>query len=194
MVNEERLRRIEELRQELKDLQEQEDPGSIGEQEVKPKVEAPNITSPQAWRGRQGAELKLPSGNVCLVRNPGMKAFLKSGVIPDPLVGLVRQAISGDTEFDPKQFLQTDEDLEMLFDTLNNVLVEVVMQPKVLPPPEDSEGKIIPLDARDQSKLYADEVDMDDKVFIFQFAVGGTKDLEKFRQEQTAMLDRVQPS
>lgn len=31
--------------------------------------------------------------------------------------------------------------------------------------------------------IYSDEVDLEDKLFIFQYAVGGTRDLERFRGE-----------
>lgn len=36
---------------------------------------------------------------------------------------------------------------------------------------------------RDEDTLYADQVVLDDKMFIFQFAVGGTADVEQFREE-----------
>ena len=40
-------------------------------------------------------------------------------------------------------------------------------------------------DERDPDQLYADEVDMEDKNFVFQFAVGGTADVKRFRGEQS---------
>lgn len=156
-------------------------------------------TSAKNWKGRQGIELPLPSGNVALVRNPGMQHFLRTGVIPDPLTGMIRRMISGkEQEIDVGDFMQDDDTLEMALDLFDRVLCEVVVQPHVEMPPtkkvEDDEGNMIEVpdeDAREEEVLYADEVDFTDKTFIFQFAVGGTKDLEEFLQRQKQMLDSV---
>jgi len=39
--------------------------------------------------------------------------------------------------------------------------------------------------------IYSDEVDLDDKMFIFQYAVGGTRDLERFRSEHAAGMGDI---
>jgi hypothetical protein len=44
-------------------------------------------------------------------------------------------------------------------------------------------------DDRDPMFLYASEVDFNDKVFIFQYAVGGSADLERFRSEFSELVD-----
>lgn len=46
-------------------------------------------------------------------------------------------------------------------------------------------------DARDDGVLYADEVDLDDKMFLFQWAVGGTSDVESFREGLKANVAAV---
>lgn len=46
-------------------------------------------------------------------------------------------------------------------------------------------------DARDPDVLYADEVDLEDKVFVFQWAVGGVADVESFREGYQATLESV---
>jgi hypothetical protein len=49
-------------------------------------------------------------------------------------------------------------------------------------------------DDRDADTMYADEVDFNDKVFIFNFAVGGTRDLERFRSEHGEFVAGVESS
>lgn len=39
--------------------------------------------------------------------------------------------------------------------------------------------------------LYADRVDMEDKLFIMQFTLGGTRDLERFRQQQRSGMASI---
>jgi hypothetical protein len=53
------------------------------------------------------------------------------------------------------------------------------------------EGDRIEEDERDPLFMYASEVAFDDKVFIFQYAVGGSADLERFRSEYSELVDGV---
>ena len=144
------------------------------------------VTSAKEWKASRTVELDLPSGNVALVRNPGMQHFLKTGVIPDPMIAMVQKLIAGEEkEFNPSDFISDENSLMEVFSLFDRVLVEVVVEPKVLMPPENE-------DDRDEECLYADEVDFEDKSFIFQFAVGGTKDLEEYLQQQKEAVDTLQ--
>ncbi len=67
------------------------------------------------------------------------------------------------------------------------VLLHVVIEPHVLPVPP-------PEEARDPDGLYVDDVDLEDKVFLFNWAVGGTADVEAFRKEQADNLAVVHSS
>lgn len=59
--------------------------------------------------------------------------------------------------------------------------------------PEEIDGEPNPLyRSEEDCPIYTDEVDQDDKTFIFQWAVGGTADLETFRREQAATLASAQ--
>lgn len=151
-------------------------------------------TSARDWRGRGGTELELPSGNTALVRNPGIQHFMKIGIIPNSLRGIVSQAIqSGKTDLHTEDLLKDESDLDQLLEMFDKVLIHTVIEPKVKPVPTDEEGQIVPLEDRDQDFIYPDEVDFNDKAFIFQFAVGGTRDLESFRQQQVASMAAVRP-
>lgn len=44
---------------------------------------------------------------------------------------------------------------------------------------------------RDPNVLYVDQVSMEDKVFVFQWALGGTSNLEQFRKEHRANVESV---
>ncbi len=44
---------------------------------------------------------------------------------------------------------------------------------------------------RDSDTLYADEVSLEDRVFVMNYAVGGTRDLERFRKQYGESVARV---
>jgi len=120
--------------------------------------------------------------------------------------GMKPQAIKGITE-DPAQ-------IGAAMETFDRVMTYVVIEPTVsMPPACDVPARSMDNDVpdsvcglyvnaevhkdpmksgshqyheaeRDPDILYADQVDMDDKLFIFQWALGGTRDLERFREQQ----------
>lgn len=158
------------------------------------------VSSAQQWKkSAEGFELEVPSGNVALVRRPGMQLFLDSGIIPNSLMKIVKEKMGEEepTEFNMEDFDQ-DQLLDM-FSVYDNVTVFCVVQPEVHPVPkmmqENGDGDLeeitVPLSMREQGKLYVDEVDIDDKMFIFQWAVGGTRDLESFRQQKDESIQRL---
>lgn len=146
------------------------------------------VTTVTAWKAAaKGTEVEVPSGNVALLRRVDPRIFMKTGRIPNSLLKIVNQAISGKEPDLDKLAEEVGEDPTMLIDMMtmmDDICVEAVVQPKVSPVPPGGEE-------RDDSVLYVDEVDMDDKMFIFNWAVGGSSDLERFRQEQGTMLGRV---
>jgi hypothetical protein len=80
------------------------------------------------------------------------------------------------------------ERLQGIIDLTDAVCVEVLVDPQVHPVPmHNYGGEILPMPIgdprRDQTILYVDEVDFNDKMFIFNFAVGGPADLETFRTQ-----------
>lgn len=149
-------------------------------------------SSAKAWKqGNSGKPLEVPSGNTALVRAPGMQVFMANGMIPNSLMAIVKEAI--ETGKPPKMdSLEINEETLAEFAKLiDDVTVYCVVEPPVHPIPETTlnpeTGQEV-VGERDDDLLYVDEVDMEDKVFIFQFAVGGTRDLAKFRKEQNASL------
>lgn len=146
-------------------------------------VQAP--TSVEQWKKEaQGIPLPLPSGKTCLVRNVGMQVFLQRGLIPNSLMPLVKEGMKSGKGPELNTDDITDEMLADMIALFDAATVYCVVQPDVQPAPA-IEGE------RLEDVLYVDEVDFEDKQFIFQFVVGGTRDLERFREEQGAVVEHL---
>lgn len=155
-----------------------------------------NISTPTNWRKGRGTELTLPSENVALLRRPDLREFLAGGKIPDSLAPIVKSAMSGKTteqiRKEEEQRAQEDPDaMAGYLEFVDYVVLRATLQPPLRGVPTDDEGQEIPLDERDQEYLYVDEVDFEDKVAIFEWAVGGHVDLEPFREEEVESVADV---
>jgi hypothetical protein len=145
------------------------------------------------------------------------EAFLESGMIPDALSGIISQAINSKKGLPPSKLNEIAEDPKKLaaaMELFDRALVFVVQEPPVEMSPicavdgcseTYTGGNGVHVDKkhakyhryvdpeRDPEVLYADQVDMEDKQFIFQWAIGGTADAEKFRDKLAADMAAVQP-
>jgi len=145
-------------------------------------------------------ELPLPSGAVCLAIRPGAQGLIKLGLLDslDQLTGMVQreqidskdpkkqmQAAVNSIAADPKQLI---EGLEMV----DKAIAHIVKEPRIHLDEYEEDG--VTAKPRDSEKVYADEVDLEDKMFIFQWAVGGTADLATFRQESTELMGNIPAS
>lgn len=152
------------------------------------------VSSAQGWKGKsKGTELELPSDNVCVVEPVGMQVFLSRGMIPNSLMPLIQEAINKGKPPKMDQLIVDKNTLDQMMKLMDDVVCYVVLEPRVNPIPMDVEGNILPQADRDRELLYVDEVDFLDKTFIFQFVVGGTRDLEQFRQGLSRSMESVQP-
>jgi hypothetical protein len=153
------------------------------------------VTTATAWKSGKTYELEVPSGNVCLVKKPdGLKAFLASGTIPNSLMPLVQEALDNDAkdgQIDMKAILTDPEKINDLIAMVDSITVNVVVEPKVHPVPVRSDSGPIPLDERDEELLYVDEVDLEDKMFILNWAMGGVNDLAQFREATTTNVESL---
>lgn len=172
--------------------------------------EAP--TSANAWKRNKAREsLRLPSGNVALVRRVGPEAFMEQGIMPDALAPIVQKAIHDKKGLPPKALDKVVEKPEMMgqmVEMMDRICVYAVIEPVVKMPPgcticgEQDNVKSAALHEdetlvdyhlfteapRDVEALYVDEVDLTDKIFIMNYCVGGTSDLERFRGEHRAAV------
>lgn len=161
---------------------------------------------------KKGIDLELPSGETCLVRRPGPQTLIAAGVLDSfdsltALVGAKLNEIDGKTEVSASA-LQTlagqQANINAALGMVDKVVEFVVLEPKVLRPIRrddvtgqpflDSQGKEVPLSdqERDEKRLYTDDVDLADRMFILQFSVGGSADLERFRDETASLVGSVE--
>lgn len=156
--------------------------------------DAKPVTSASDWkRESAGYPLEVPSGNVALVRPVGMQAFLRKGIVPNSLREIAMEAIQRKKAPEIKVEDLAPEQIEDMLDLFDAVTVFCTVEPKVLPAPKDETGEVIAFDDRDDpgNALWVDEVDLEDKVFIFQYACGGTRNLESFRAEYNRRLESI---
>lgn len=174
------------------------------------------ITKASQWKSKtsskENTELTLPSGNVALVRRIKPEAFLEGGMIPDALAGMVQKAITSKKGLPPKAVEEIASDpskISAALEVFDRALVFCVVDPAVEMPLgcascEASYTSVIHIDRKttgfhryvepetDAEVLYADAVDMEDKQFIFQWAVGGVQDISRFRGELANAVESAQ--
>lgn len=150
--------------------------------------------APTVWGGSGNGleDLELPSGQVCLVRRPGVQRLMEAGVLRDidSLSAIVSeehvQRVNGESKIDLTSLANDASAIDSLLSVVDRVLLHCVIKPQVLAPPETYAD-------RDPQAIYTDMVDIEDKMFIFQFAVGGTRSVEQFRAESLAAMGSVEP-
>lgn len=174
-------------------------------------------TSYSLGKSRATVELTLPSKNpetgernICKVLRPDPQILINAGILDDfdSLTGLVAQkiqTIEGKSKITPEGLkdlaAQTDQMLKGL-ELMDRLVEAVVVAPKVVwaavrdvsgQVVRDDRGnaKILDPSVRDEDVLYTDDVDLEDRMFILQFAVGGVKDFQQFRREQQELVGDV---
>lgn len=128
-------------------------------------------------------DLTVPSGQTCLVRRPGLEGLIKAGVLRniDSLSAIVgEEHIKKTKKGKPSQVnvdsvMKDPKALEDILHTVDKVVCHCVVKPEVFMTPND-------ITRRKQGVVYADMIDIMDKMHIFNFVVGGTRDLESFRE------------
>jgi hypothetical protein len=165
-----------------------------------------NKYAPSTWgAGEVLLDLEVPSGQLCQVRRPGVTGLIKAGILDslDSLTGLVQsehieRVAKGEgakiTPEDISNLASNKDKLAQALTLADKVAEYVVVQPSLLRPVvrdekgnprlDDSGAETELADAdRKPGQIYTDAVDLVDKMYIFQFVVGGVSDLETFRKE-----------
>jgi len=152
----------------------------------------------KVW-GRQAAnedgtiDLELPSGELIKVKRLGVEGLIKTGVLHnvDSLTALVDEKhlkrVKGKKtdEIDPMSLMKDEKNLEQLFHTVDRVTSAVVVEPEVRMTPNDVTNR----QAGDH--VYCDEIPLEDRLYILNFVVGGTRDIEQFRRETQSVVGSV---
>lgn len=150
------------------------------------KAAAKKVSSAAEFKKRKlGDLLELPSGIVVRAKRVELQTMIMQGSVPNPLMEVVSQALEKGKKADIAAMVGVDEgkiDLDTvrdMYDMVNAVVMESILEPEIHPVPEDEAD-------RDDDLVYIDDVDDTDKMFMFQWASGGTSDLEQFRRESDA--------
>jgi hypothetical protein len=151
---------------------------------------AKKVTSAAAWKkSAQVPPLTLPSGNVMRVRKIGLQALMKTGKMPNSLMAYAERAVKKGkreevTEQDMLAILQDEEQIKEIATFMDEVTMLCAEEPQVHPVPEAGVE-------RQDDLLYVDEIDEEDKSFLFQAVMGGTTDVETFRAEHAGYVAAV---
>lgn len=144
------------------------------------KATSDGATSVADWK-KPDLPVELPSGKKIRIKRSSFQAFIKFGIIPNGLMAEVQSALAKGVEPDIAKLAAGDEAITEMIAMVDNVIVFVAIEPRVYPLPSGDEEK-------DDNLLYVDEIDEEDKMFIFQYVTGGTKDIAQFREEATKSL------
>ena len=158
----------------------------------------PEVTPLSEWKTKRDEPIELPSGKFIRMRSPGFRTFIKNGMIPNALMAPVQSALAQGGNAQPDMSGMGDlENMEEMYNMVDSVVVFCAIEPVIheVPTRTTPEGpQDIPLDERDATKLYVDEIDETDRMFMFGVATGGTRDLETFRNGLTQQLAPVPAS
>jgi len=119
------------------------------------------------WRSSRLKELTLPSGMTVWVKDVSMMDLMLTGKLPASLMDFADEAgKQGKTEIDLKKIVKSGTDFGLMLDTVVKICV-------VEPPIADK---------ADDDHLGLDEINGDDKMFIFNWANREVEQLRPFRE------------
>jgi len=153
-------------------------------------------------------EVTMPSGETAMLRRPGVQGLISEGLLDslDTLTALVSNETIPKAEGRPgvnlEQVAQQLKQVGPMLEFIDKIVVHVVAEPTVLPVPYvlnedgtpslDGQGNKIEAD-RDEDAVYVDYIDLQDRTFIMNFAVGGMTDLAAFREKSLEAVGGVSP-
>lgn len=151
--------------------------------------------------------LTLPSGQTCWARVIGLQGVLETGVMgeADSLSAFVgREYIRkvrgakgrpDGEEVDAAKLMKSPETLQKIVKMVDGLTPHVVVEPsikchyEVLNPGTDKEDtRMIPPEERAEGQVYTDMIGLEDKMFLFNFAMSAVQSAETFREESASAL------
>lgn len=132
---------------------------------------------------RIGELVELPSGLFIKVKGVDLTTLVTTGKIPNTLLKSVQghlDELDGETEAQSEEEaaekliegMDADE-LKDYFEIMDALVVAMAMEPAVYPAPASE-------DLRDDERLYVDELSSEDKLHLFNWSQGGTRQLKRF--------------
>lgn len=156
-------------------------------------------TEARSWK-KPGAILTLPSGNVLRVKNPGIMAMAHKGLIPNSLMTLIMGSVQKGNEVKAEEIFDSNIEISDMFEMMDSAIMLMAVDPEIHPVPVWEDEDVLAENCRqsqlgeqadskkDDALVYIDDVPEEDKMFIWQWATGGTADVEQFRRESSNML------
>lgn len=149
-------------------------------------------TSAAAWKKKaQIPPLELPSGCSMRIKKVGMQTLISLGIMPNSLMSIAQKAVGkgqqvgeGMSDDEMMALINDPKKIREIGEFMDKMLCVVAVEPEVHPIPHAGVE-------RDETKLYVDEVDEEDKMFIFQVVTGGTTDVAEFREETSATMAAI---
>lgn len=162
-------------------------------------------------------DLTLPSGATCQARRPGVQGLIAAGLLDnfDELTALVQtehigpnslKGIAAASKVTPDdvahvaKILNEDKGkIHTAFLLVDRLAAYVVTEPKVWVDyqfKDEAEEKFAERakKAKEDGAIPVRAIDLDDKMFLLQWAVGGTSDLNAFREGSKALMANVDAS
>lgn len=148
-----------------------------------PKVE-PEVVKADYFRNKRKAyntvqKMEMPSGIYFEIRRPDIVRLIKNGIIPADaavdLSNLMEQAAS--TRKNGGEFKMTGEQFKKYCDILDEVAIASIVSPQV------KKGMVTEAEY-DDNIISVDDIDQEDKEFIFAYANAGVTDLKPFREKE----------
>lgn len=171
-----------------------------------------NKYAPSAWGTPQFRDLEVPSGQLCQVKPPGIQQLISEGLLDnsDTLLALIDEKhikrvkgrptpakngvqVAAQPQVDTATILKDPTAVTRMFELVDKVTALMVIQPNVRRPVKEVDGKeiVLPFEEREEGIIYTDQVDIMDKMYIFQYAVGGDANLEQFRKQFSSRVGSV---
>lgn len=149
--------------------------------------------------------LTTPTGSECEAERKGLRGLVEAGVLgeSDTLTSLVdskhiRRVRGGKgpdgDEIDIQSLMSDPDSLGKVLMIVDRAIPVIVLNPKVVmhfTDQPDGTTVRIPENERDESSVYTDQIALEDKMFLFNWAVGGSPDLERFHVESGGSVATV---
>lgn len=152
------------------------------------------VTSISDWKKELDDLTELPSGKLIRMKRSSMNSLLAAGIVPNSLMAIVQSSIDTGKGVDSIDFSGDPQKIQDMMKMMDDVVVFVVKEPEINSLPTKVDPKTKKVEDKNPALLYVDEIDDEDKMFIFQYATGGTKNLEQFREQIAPVLATVQSS
>lgn len=155
--------------------------------------------------------IKLPSGNECDAERCGLEGIVRAGVLSegDTLTDVidkkhVRRVRGGKApdrdEVNVQSLMDDPEALGKVVMTVDRAMPHIIKNPSVAmhfhdldePVKNGAMTRRLPEDERKDGLVYTDQIPLEDKMFLFNWAIGGgTPDAARFREQSTSAVAGV---